>query len=254
MRRFIFLLLPVIAGCKVGPIPDPNDPDMAGANRIEVLQRNLGWAYSALQERVNKGEISVADQHRLIRLKADKLLENVDPRRLRPQDAWRFGDVFRTAQRWEDARKAYEVAVSTAQSEDRRVNDNLRLAQCLAKLGRIDEAISRARSAFKTPPAERAPILPAVLYEVVPAAQGKGNDGKLARLLEEAMREHQTTQIDVNSQAGRAFLTAFPHHLLLGWKKVLELYRSAGQRGQEAAARKRAMIAFPNGFSEPVRV
>ncbi len=246
----LLLLLALAApGCKLRPPPDPNDPKDVGVLQIDVLQRNLRQASQAVNERVANGEITDEEGKKLLAESANKLLGSVDVGKINAVDAWKYGDLFKTAERWEQARQAYELAVATAakaKNEDRRVNDSLRLALALAHLGKIDEAIEAARKTFVTPPSDKAPILMSVLYEVVPAAEGKGKDAELAALLEDAIQQHEKVIVNPDSDSGRSFLAAKRFHLEAAWEKVTSLLLSVGKRDEALEAAKRAKQFLAN--------
>jgi hypothetical protein len=91
-------------------------------------------------------------------------------------------------------------------------------------LGQLPDAFKTARQAFNAAPEASAPILPAVLLEMVPAARGKGHDEELAELLEEAIGKHMATVVDPGTVAGVAFLAARPHHVRNAWRTIIEIY------------------------------
>lgn len=229
-----------LAGCSLKPPPDPNDPADAGTVRIEVIERNLRATSRAINERVARGEITDEKGREILAQTAEKLLRSVRLEKISPDSAWRYGDVYRAAGRWREARQAYEVALARAKqakNEDRRVNDALRLAQACAQLGDVERAIELARSTFDARPVDKAPILMAVLYEIVEAGKGKGKDAELAKLLEDAVAQHQQVIVDPKTDAGRNFLAAKLHHLTRAFETAIALYESAGKRDEAEAAR-----------------
>lgn len=233
----------VLAGCAFEPPPDPNDPAQVGVMQQEVLMRNLRWAAEFYSDRKLRGEIDDAQLRQLLSEYANRLVATVDLELINPVSAWKYGDVFRTAERWDLAEHALRMAVDFAKrtrNEDRRVNDSLRLAQVVAHQNRVDEAIEIARSTFDTPPDQKAPILYAVVYEIVPAAERKGRDAELARLLEDAIDQHNQVIVDPNSDSGRAFLGAKRHHISRAWQKVVQLYRQAEREADAERAQDRA--------------
>ncbi len=230
-----------LAGCKTGVLPDPNDPHDVGQVAPDILRQNLESTSDSLNDRVIKGEISDSERRSLIVKRANELVAHLKLEQIEPAKAWEYAEVYRAAQRWKEADALLELAVKNAPSEDRRVNDSLRLAQVKATEGNVPEALRLARSTFDAPVTEKAPILPAVLYEIVPAAKGKGHDVELGKLLEDAIQQHQQVIVDPNTDAGRAFLAARPHHVQVAWETVLELFiqahrtdlaKEAGQKAQ----------------------
>lgn len=243
MRNAIFWCmagcLVLVSGCRMGVPPNPNEPHGTTLVSGEILRRNLKWAYEELDRRENAHQITEAEKRERLKEYARAILPSEAVTRIPPRDAWMYGDVYRTAERWEEAKAAYEIAVKAADNEDRRVNDHLRLAFVLGKLGDIDGAIRNTRETFTGERSGKAPILLATLYELVPATEGHGRDLDLARLLEDAIAQHELTIVDPNNVPGRMFLIAKPHHLKVGWKKVVDLYRSADRAdlAQQAATK-----------------
>jgi hypothetical protein len=114
-------------------------------------------------------------------------------------------------------------AVKYASNPDRKVNDTLRLAQALGKNGKVGEAISTAKAVFGAKDEDAAPILPATLYEIVPATEGKGKNKELAAILKEAIACHMRVKVDAATDAGKFFLAARRHHVNKAEAKVQEL-------------------------------
>jgi tetratricopeptide (TPR) repeat protein len=205
----------------------------------EVLQRNLKGASDSLLERKVKGEIDDRGFRDYMRTYANDLLNKVPIKDVPPKEAWRYAEVFLTAERWEDAKGLLEIAVKNAPDEDRRINDSLRLARALAMLGEVDQAIATARTTYNAAPKDSAPVLTAVLLEIVPAGEGKDKDPELSKLLEDAIPIHQKTLVDPNTEPGRAFLAARPVHVRNAYDKVVELLVNAGKAEEAREAAKR---------------
>lgn len=241
-----------VAGCGRKPPPDPNDPSAVGILQPEVLQRNLKWASEMVNDRVDKGEITDKEGQTYLTKYANELTDKVDLKLMNEAQAWQYADVFRTAQRWELAKQALEVAVkhaSKAKNEDRRVNDSLRLAQTLAHLKQPKEAIALARSVFDVRPRDKAPILLSVAYEIVPALKDQHVDKEAAKLLEDAIAQHEQVEVDPKSDAGKTFLAVKWHHIRKAWDQVVDLYRVAGDEAGAQAARQRALEMLDRGGS-----
>ncbi len=231
-----------LGGCKFSAPPDPNDPADIGVLQIDVLRKQLQWASDNMNERVAKGEVSDKDGQRLLSQYADELLSHVKVNDYSPTDAWQYGEVFRLAKHWADAQKAYETSIAAvikSKNEDRRVNDTLRLAQVLGELNQPKEAIAKAKTVFDAKDQDAAPILPAVLYEIVPSCQQKGADVELSKLLEEAIHAHARVVVNPKTDAGKMFLAARAFHMRKAWDKVVELLENAGKPDLAAAARER---------------
>lgn len=233
----------------IGTPPDPNDPRQAGVISAGVLRQQLRGISDSLVAREQRREITKEQFDDYMAKAANGLLDQVKLDKIEPKNAWEYGELFTTARRWRDAKAAYEVAVKAAKNEDRRVNDNLRLARSMAELGEVPEAVRTARKTFDTPDEAAAPILPATLLEIVPAAENKGHDAELAGLLEEAIRCEARTIVDPKSPPGRDFLMARPHHIRHAWEKAIDLYTAAGSKAKaaEAVAKMQAMLKQQSG-------
>ncbi len=229
-----------LSGCGAKSPPDPNDPAIVGILQPEVLQRNLRWASEMVNDRVARQEIDDEEGRKLLAKYAEELVEKVDFKHMRETQAWQYAEIFRTAERWDLAEKALDMAVAHAlkhNNDDRRVNDALRLAQAQAHLGKHELAIKTARSTFSAREQDKAPILLAVLYEIAPAARGHNLDAELARLVEDAIEQHTKVVVDAEDEAGRAFLAAKAHHLRNAWQMVIDLFRAAGKIDEAERAR-----------------
>ena len=229
-RAFLlpFFLLP-LSGCHFGTFPDPNDPSRAGTLQPEVLRRQVAGASAALLARFGTGEISEERYRDLLAEYADGLVKRAHIESVDPAKAWEYGEVFRTGRMWKESEAIFRVAVGAAKDDDRRVNDTLRLAEALAHLGRVHEAVEEARKTFEAPPRYKAPILYGVLLEIAPAARGKGKDAEVARLLEDAIRQSDLTEVDRSTESGEAFVQALPHHQRNARRMAAKLYLGVGK-------------------------
>ncbi|HRK21994.1 MAG TPA: hypothetical protein PLX06_09300 [Fimbriimonadaceae bacterium] len=236
-----------LTGCGSKPPPDPNDPSAVGIMQPEVLRRNLKWASDMVNDRVAKNEISDSEGKQYLTKYANELVDKIDFKQMDDKQAWQYAEVFRTAERWDIAQKALELAVAHAKksgNQDRWVNDTLRLAQCMAHQGKRKEAIDLARTVFETRERDKAPILLAVTYEIAPALRGHGLDIETAKLIEDAIGQHMQVMIDPKTEAGQAFLGAKWHHIRKAWDLAVSLYREAGREDLADAARERAAKMF----------
>lgn len=236
-----------LAGCQTRTMDDPNDVKTAGVLAPDVIRRQLKGTSDMLMERVTNGEITDEQFQELIAKRANELLKDLPIEKIDPSRAWEYGEVLRTAKRWEQAKRALEIAVRYAKGskdEDRRVNDILRLAHAQTMLGELPEAFKTARRAFNAAPEASAPILPAVLLEITPAAKGKGHDEELAQLLEEAIGKHASTVVNPRTEPGLNFLAARPFHVRNAWRTIIELYSKSGddQKAREAIKRSEEML------------
>jgi hypothetical protein len=238
----------ILVGCQSGTYPDPNDPADVGPLPVATLRRNLKSVSDRLNDRQGKGEIDEDQYRTYIKRAAEELLEGSTPAEIPPDEAWQYAEIFIAAQKWQDAKAALQTAVAhakQAKDNDRYVNDVLRLARAEAELGEVPAAIATARSVLTTQPDASAPVLPAVLLEIVPAARRKGHDTELAKLLEDAIQAHMRTIVDPKSEAGKAFFYARPFHIRKAWQTIITLYiaskrpdlsKQAAQKGDRMLA------------------
>lgn len=189
----------------------------------DVLMKNLKWASDAANVRVANGEINEARARELVSEYAVGLTQHVKIEEIDLNRAWEYAEVFRTARIWNKAKPLFELALAKPVNEDRRVNDSLHLAQALGQLGQVPEAIQRVRTIFDAAPQDRAPIMPALTLEVVPACMGKGHDEELAKLLEEALPLYDATVVDEKTEGGAAFKIAKPYHMRRAVRLIAEL-------------------------------
>jgi hypothetical protein len=222
-------------GCQAPIIPNANIPADSVSIPPTIVRQQLSYASDMLNDRVARREMS-DDQARLVLAQAaSDLIARIDSSEFKPQDIWEYADFCRTAQKWATAEKALRIAVKSAVSEDRRINDTLRLAQCVAKQHRAREAVEIANTVLNAVPGESAPILPAVLLEIAPAAQGQGADLELAQLLVKAIHKHLATVVDPNTESGFFFIQARPFHIKKAKELAIKLFESTGHH-QEALA------------------
>ncbi|MFZ4508914.1 MAG: hypothetical protein ACOYON_14590, partial [Fimbriimonas sp.] len=118
-----------------------------------------------------------------------------------------------------------------------------------ANLGKVKEGIARARTVFDVPPADKAPILPSLLYEFEPAARNKGQDVEVAALLEDAIKQHRAVVVDETTEPGQAFLAARFAHIRKAWEAIDALLREAKRPDLVEAARKRRAISMRDASS-----
>lgn len=235
--------LSLLAGCSFGTFPDPNDPkDVAPAEQADVFHRNMQLAADELDRRVQTGEITDGQRLDMLAQLADKDLSEGDPDRCAAKDAWIYADLMITAHRYADAIPLLKRAIDWAtevKNDDRRVNDSFRLARCYAETGKVPDALDLAQKVIDSHPGDPGPVLPSVLLQITPSARGKGHDGQLAKVLEEAIHEHMRMIVNPNSQAGKAFLVARPFLIRRAWSTIEELYDQSGEHDKALAAEKR---------------
>ena len=222
------VILLTASGCRTYRMPDPNNPGDSGRIRPDVLSRNVETYQNRLRAKIESGEINDEERRNLISEYIETHTEGITPEDVDPEFAWHFGEVYREIENWEQSYAFFKIAAENAQTEDRRVNDSLKLALAAAMLERPEEAISVARSVFDCPPTDKAPILPAVLYEIAPAATDQGVNTEVTELLVEAVEQHLQVVVDPESAGGAAFLLAKPHHISLAYAAAMQLYQVAG--------------------------
>jgi len=225
----LFLLPFCLSGCHFDTFPDPNDPSLAGEAQPEVLRRQVKGASDALFARRLSNEITEQQYQNLLAQFTDELLKSTHVESVDATKAWEYGEVYRTARKWKEAEILYRAAVKVAKDDDRRVNDSLFLAEALAQQGKVEEAIKTARTTFDTPGPFKAPILYAVLYQIVPGGQGKGKDSELAHLLEDSIRQSDLVEVDQTIESGNAFKLALPHHQHNARELAAKLYLGVGK-------------------------
>jgi tetratricopeptide (TPR) repeat protein len=196
---------------------------MAQKVSAEQLQINMQNTYERLEKRVTTGEITAQQSKEQLKAYANQIADSLDVERLVSDDLWRYGEIFRTAERWDLALATYELAVKQAKTEDRRVNDSLRLAQCLAIKGDVEKAIEVARGTFTAPPEEKAPILLGIYLELAPVARGKGKDKDLAQLIVDATAQHMQARVDPTTEGGKAFLEVQKSHIIRAQQLAIQL-------------------------------
>jgi tetratricopeptide (TPR) repeat protein len=222
----------LVVGCRGGQLADPNDPK-DGPVAAESISRQIEALNNGLFQRWQKKEFSEKRYLELLKKGADEILDKGNIDAMDPSEIWMYAAALRTAERWEEAEKALRIAIRHAKAvknEDRRINDTLRLAQVEAKLGKTDEAIALAEETLNAKPADAVPVLMGILYEVVPAASGKGKDLALAELLKRAIKVHASAVVDPQTDAGKAFLLARPTHIRKATNEMVDLYIAAGRR------------------------
>ncbi len=209
--------------------PDPNDPEEVGMMKATVMRRNLKQASDAANARVGKGQMSQTEAKDKVSATAETLLNDLKPDNIPDSDLWEYGEVLWTAKEWERAIPVLEKALTVAsesKDEDRRINDTLRLAQCYVGNGDIPKGIETVRKTFDVGPTGSAPILPSLVFEFVPMAQGKGFDPDLVKLLQDAIPIFAKTEVDESTQPGRDFIIARPAIIREAERHIARLKRS----------------------------
>ncbi|MEI8281895.1 MAG: hypothetical protein WCG75_05785 [Armatimonadota bacterium] len=219
------LLALVLIGC--GQYANPNDLTAIRSElRVEIAYKRLEAAESTLQFKVDSKEINDVRRNELISDLASDMLQSIEQKTVPESDQWMYAALLRVTNQWPATEVALKRAVVVAATQERKINDSLKLAQAKARNGEVDEALATATSVLNAADKDAAPILPAVLYEIVPAAEGKGRDKELADLLTKAIECHKRVKIDVATEAGRAFLIARQYHINRATRKISDLMGS----------------------------
>ncbi len=218
-----------VLGCKSQQLPDPNDLEPGQLWAGDIIQRNVTELANGLEIRVVRGEITSKERDAIQAKEIGEILQSVDPTKVPSSQAWQYGDAYRMGGQWKVAESLYERALTADGTVDRKVNDTLRLSRVKAHLGKFEEAIILAKSTFLVQPSEKAPIMMAVLYEIVPEMEGKNHDEELAELLEDSIKQHEQTIVDEKSDSGKAFIKARPVHVHKAWIKAAQLYQMSGK-------------------------
>lgn len=222
VKRYLLILGVLLAGC--GQYANPNDlAQINPESRVFVANKRLESAEATLDFKVQAKEITDERRNLMISEFAEELLKVIDFSVTPKSDYWMYGALLRVTGRWKQAEEVLREAVKVAPNQDRKINDTLKLALAETKNGKVEEGIKTASSVLDVPDQDAAPILPAVLYEIVPAAQGKGHDAELAELLKQAILCHQRVKVDLYSDSGKMFVATSRHHILKAEQKLVEL-------------------------------
>lgn len=232
-----FLAIICAVGCHTGTLEDPNDVPTAGPDTADVIMRQLTVASDSLNARRERGEIGERRYRALITNIARDYVSQAKDTTLNNKNARTWAQIYKTARDWKKAEEAFVIAVKVdkdASKEDFNalglwVGDTMELAGAQAHLGNVHEAVETARSVFSAPPKAKVPILTSVLYDVVPVSIGHGADLELAKLLEDAIKQHEEVIVDPSTDGGRNFLLARPHHIQRAWEEAQLLYETAGR-------------------------
>ncbi len=215
----------VLIGC--GQYPNPNDLIAIRSElRVEIAYKRLEAAETTLQFKVDSKEIDDNRRNELIGDLASDMLKSIEQNTVPEPDQWKYAALLRVTNQWPATEVALKRAVVVAATQERKINDSLKLAQAEAQNGEIDEALATATSVLNAGDKDAAPILPAVLYEIVPAVEGKGRDKELTELLTKAIECHKRVKIDSTTESGRAFLIARMYHINRATRKISDLMGS----------------------------
>jgi len=217
-----------LVGCQSGTVPDPNASGERLQREPEMMRRNLSDAYVTLAARLQRGQLTPERLNEILTEEARAMVRGIQVESVPREQAWQYGEVFRTAQLWPQTTRLYERALERPPNDQRLVHDSLRYAEALAKLGRVEECIVAAKRSLGAEPKFAAGVLLPVYLEIVPAAQGQGHDAALAQLIELAISEHVRGILDPNTPEGKAFFAARPHHLQAASRLAQRLYRLSG--------------------------
>ena len=77
-------------------------------------------------------------------------------------------------------------------------------------------------------------ILLGITKELVPIAQGKGNDAALAHLIEGAIEQHLAADVPTTTPEGRAFHAAKAFHVREAFDVAIQIYQRIGRNSSAA--------------------
>jgi hypothetical protein len=217
----------LVSGCQTGVMAYPLDPEQVGQVDADLVLRTYNAHRERLEVRVAKQGLDPKEKDRLLREFLKTFTDTTDTGNIPIEQAYQYADMFRLAGDWKTAENLYGASVKWAEGRkdyDRFTNDALRQAWCLAELGQVEPALALARRTYKVPPAAKAPILFAVLYEITPAARGKGHDQELAELIADACAQHVQVRVDPASASGQALIQGRAYHMGVAMNKVIELF------------------------------
>ncbi|HLO97511.1 MAG TPA: hypothetical protein VK171_02850 [Fimbriimonas sp.] len=213
MRTPYWILgLVVLGGC--AQLPNPNDlAAIDSADRVDSAFEIHQSVVAKLEYKVVQSEISDAERTKLLRDECADLLTTIDEKAVPPASAWKYADMLRVVEDWPKAEKFLAEAVKVADTPGRKITDTIRLAHAMAKNGKVEESVAAIQPALQASPEDGPLVLPAVLYEYVPAAKGQGVDKDLADILDSAIECQRNSKVDVKTDEGRAFMMASRYHI-----------------------------------------
>lgn len=227
-------LLLIAAGCQTAQIPDPNDPANAAIVSVEDVQLAVRGVADEIGLRVASASISKEKGDEELHARVSEFANSMNIDDLKPEDAWRAGEIFMLAGQNERAEKYLRQATQKPANDDRRTNDLIRLAVVLARENKIREAIETAEKSFSAQPSNKGSILLGITKELVPAAQGKGNDAALAHLIEGAIEQHLAADVPTTTPEGRAFHAAQAFHVREAFDLAIQIYQRIGRNSSAA--------------------
>lgn len=209
--------------------PSPFDVQANPDRAVEIVEQNLKSFYARTQFELARKRMTKEQADRYFRTYAADQAGQINPKQLQEGELYRFGEILRSGNQWEDALSVFQKYLETKSlTEDFRVNTLLRIAQCQAELGQTEKALLSTRSTFDAHPTAKPAILLAVYLEIVPPMRGKADPLELAELIKEAMAQHAMARVNRRSEAGRTFLMARDYHFQSATKLITELAMDAG--------------------------
>lgn len=240
----VFLVIVMLGIAKNATPPDPNDPGQNPDNSVEIAEKNISELFWRLDALVRRKVMTPEESRKVLVQYATNHVEKINVASVRTSEAFRYAELLRTAERWSEAQKYFEMAmVNEPKNSDRIVNSRIRIAHCLAMQGKPEEAIKMAREAFDAPPGNKPSILLGVYMEVAPAARGQGMDVELARLIADAVDQHLMSTVDGASLPGQAFLNSRRHHIGAAFRLAKQLAIGDAALESELAKREKAAYA-----------
>lgn len=209
--------------------PDPNSVEQAGDRALEVAENDLQDSYYFLQDRITKHEITNDQSKELLKVRAAHYCDIIAGNPVLATNNYRFAELLRTAERFDQAAKYYQLAIEHEKAnEGRTINAKLRLAICEMHLGKFQDALTQVQSTFSSSKPLKGTILLSVYLDIAPLYTGQDLKKEFAVLVHDAIGQHIDAEIDPDSMEGKRFLNARHHHLVKAWELAIQMIMDAG--------------------------
>lgn len=209
--------------------PDPNSVEQAGDRALEVAEGDLENSFYFLQDRVTKHEITNDKAKLLLKERAGHFCDIIERTPVLTTNDYRFAEILRTAERFDQAAKYYQLAIEHEKAnEARTINAKLRLAICDMHLDKFQDALTLVQSTFSCSKPLKGTILLSVYLDIAPLYNGQELEKDFAVLVHDAIGQHIDAEIDPDSMEGKRFLNARHHHLVKAWELAIQMIMDAG--------------------------
>lgn len=260
MRPTAWLLILIVvttAGCQFSAVRNPNDPNEVSADRQPIVVKAYMKQMSddVISPAVASRRITDEQGKALMVQGAKDYLKTVHFKNTPPNVVWMVAEAYVTAHEWERAKPLVEAALKFDTDGDRRVNDILWLARCEAELGDVAIAMKTARDSFSAPPEWKWPILYAVIYEIVPAAERMKPRARieLAQLVKDAIKQHEAATGSIEDPVRRDWVALRDFHISRAWRLVVQLYNAANRPDLARAAATEATAKRPHAGTNAIQ-